>query len=420
MKSDFMSQFKNCPMVYISHGNAKLLPQHQRLLEILGVSFDKFQLITQPTRFDKIILPDESFYFDKGKKFTAEYREMVDRVRNFALKNQKPTTCKKIYYFHGIKYQVGEERLAEYFKSKGYEIVRPEKLTLEEQLNLLINAESFASTVGSISHNSVFLRDKTEVILISRSTTRFEPPLDYQTLIDSVFPMDTNYIDSTMSLFYLSNHHYCYIISEQLKKFFGDKFNGYDDEDFEIFLQHVKNSIIRGRTVNPKELSGYGTVFQDFMAQLQKREDLISVHDMPSDFGKRPLLTYQTHVGSKGWGSWNIENQPSNRLDQKYDIQSIKIKFTNFFHEIYYSVYYNDEEGWSEEIKAPEAAGTTGKAKAIFGIKIRLDESGTKKFDICYRVHKFDGTWTAWAKNGEVIYSYGIKLNAIQIKLEPK
>ena len=51
---------------------------------------------------------------------------------------------------------------------------------------------------------------------------------------------------------------------------------------------------------------------------------------------------------------------------------------------------------------------------------IRLDEAGAKEFDILYRVHKFDGTWTDWAKNGEAIYSHGQKLNAVQIKLETK
>ena len=65
-------------------------------------------------------------------------------------------------------------------------------------------------------------------------------------------------------------------------------------------------------------------------------------------------------------------------------------------------------------------AGTTGKSKAIYGIKIRFDEAGAKEFDILYRVHKFDGNWTDWAKNGEVIYSHGQKLNAIQIKLEKR
>jgi len=128
------------------------------LLEILGVDVGKIRPITQPTRFDKIILFDRSF---SASYFTKEYRETMDIVRNFALKNQTPTASKKIYYFYG-RNQVGEERLAEYFKSKGYEIVLPEKLTLDEQLNLLINCESFAYTVGSCAHNSGFLHDKTE------------------------------------------------------------------------------------------------------------------------------------------------------------------------------------------------------------------------------------------------------------------
>lgn len=129
-------------------------------------------------------------------------------------------------------------------------------------------------------------------------------------------------------------------------------------------------------------------------------------------------LSYQTHVGGKGWGSWINENQISDPLDQKRDIQAIKIQFPE--HKVYYSVYYNEKEGWSKEILSPEMAGTTGKSKSIYGIRIRLDEADTKIFDILYRVHKYDDTWTPWAKNYEAIYSQGQKINAIQIKLEPK
>ncbi len=65
-------------------------------------------------------------------------------------------------------------------------------------------------------------------------------------------------------------------------------------------------------------------------------------------------------------------------------------------------------------------AGTVGVRKPIYGMKIRLDEAGIEKFDILYRMHKFDGEWTAWAKNGEELLSQGVKLNAIQINLAPK
>ena len=409
----FKSEFKDCPVVYIpwSQGCEATDKNFRRLLEIFGIDSDKFQPITQPTRFNKIILPDESF---KGG-FTKEYRELIDRARNFALKNRTPVSSKKIYYFYG-RTQVGEERLADYFKSKGYEIVSPEKLTLDEQLNLLINTESFASTLGSCSHNSVFLRDGTEAIFIPRAVKRFT---FYQQILDQVNCLSPNYIDSTFSIFTERNSKFCFIISEQLKNFFGDKWTGYEEEDFKNFLQYYKSCNECGRTVNLERLEGYGTVFQDFLAQLNQRENLTATFNIPLSTEKFNLsLTYQTHVSKKGWGTWISENQISNSLEQKLDIQAIKINSSS--HKIYYAVYYGKAEGWSAEVSSPEMAGTTGKSKSIFGVRIRPDEAGSKEFDILYRLHTFDGKWTPWAKNGEALYSYGVKLNAIQVKLEPK
>lgn len=419
MKSEiFQKEFKNCPLVYIKWGNEKLENQQnfKRLLEILNINVNNFQEITQPTQFDKIILPDESLYLDGYRKFTIEYRETINRIRDFAVKNRMPTSSKKIYYFHGSR-QFGEERLAEYFKSKGYEIVRPEKLTLDEQLNLLINCENFASTVGSTSHNLIFLPNGAEVILIPRGSGYIGNP--YQRTLNQIYPMNINYVDSSLSIFYKRNGPFCYIVSEHLKRFFGDKFDGYDEEDFKTFLQYVKDSIGKGISANPKEKAYYEPILPDFMAQLKKRKDLITACDMPPCWEQfRPLLTYQTHVHTKAWGEWLGEEQISNDIEQKFDLQAIKINYPG--HKVYYSVYYNAEEGWSQEIESPNMAGTTGQAKSIFGLRIRLDEACTKEFDILYRVHKFDGAWSDWAKNGEVIYSYGVKLNAIQIKLEPK
>ena len=410
-----MNEFKNCPLVYITWlgGNFNSFsPNFRRLLEILEVDIDKCRKIDQPTQFDKIILPDSSF----GAIATNECRETIDRVRNFALKNRMPTSNKKVYYFHG-RIQVGEERLAEYFKSKGYEIISPQKLTLDEQLNWLINCESFASTLGSCSHNSVFLRDRTETIIIPREGIFGR---DYQLPLDQINLVNATYIDSTMSIFDKGNRYHCYIISEQLKKFFGDKWNGYEEEDFKIFLQYVKTSLTKGFDVDSGEKNYYDfSPIQEFLAQLRKYEDLMVAYGMPHRWEYfRSLVSYQTHVDTKAWSSWNSEEQISNPLNQKFDIQAVKINFPG--HKVYYSVYYNDKEGWSAEVLSPEMAGTTGKAKSIYGIRIRLDEIGAKGFDILYRVHTFDDTWTPWAKNGEAIYSFGVKLNALQIKLEPK
>jgi hypothetical protein len=414
----FKSEFKNCPLVYIEwHQNLEKQQNFRRLLEILDIKFENLRCVDCPTQFDKIILPDESFFGSRYRKFTNEYRETIDRIRDFALRNQTPTSAKKIYYFYG-RNQVGEERLAECFRERGYDIISPEKLTFDEQLNLLINCESFVSTLGSISHNSIFLRDNTEAIFLTRIPGYLTL---HQPALNQMRPLKATYIDTSLSIFdrwgiFRQN---CHIFTPQLKKFFGEKFDGYAEEDFKNFLQLVKTALSKGISINPNIASKNVPILPDFMEQLTRHEDLIAAYNMPQGWEKfQPLLTYQTHVASKGWGSWLEENSISNPLDQQRNLQAIKISFTS--HKIFYAVYYNEKEGWSEEVTYPEQAGTTGKSKPIYGIRIRLDEAGTKKFDILYRVHKFDDTWTDWVKNGEVIYSYGVQINAIQIKLETK
>ena len=420
----FQESFKDCRIVYLPYAGFNLFSKNntnfRRLLEILEVDVDGLLSITQPTQFDKVIIPDKSLFSSDGmNKFTKEYCELIDRVRSFAFKNRTSTSSKKIYFFHGMR-QIGEERIAEYFKSKGYEIISPEKLTVDEQLNWLINCESFASTMGSCSHNSVFLNDKTECIMIPRAKQLFTP---YQALLNQVHNLNVTYIDSTLSVLYSpisgNPNNFLYILSPQLKKFFGDKLDGYEDDDLKNFLQYVKTSLNKGVNVNPTLKSYYAPILDDFMSQLKQREDLIKACNMPPRWKTfQPSMTYQTHVGVKGWSAWLDEDQISNDIEQQRQIEAIKINFPG--HKVFYSVYYNDKEGWSKEVTNGEMAGTTGKSKPIYGIRIRLDEAGAKEFDILYRVHKFDGTWTDWAKNGEAIYSHGQKLNAIQIKLEDK
>lgn len=246
-----------------------------RLLEILEVDVKRLQPIAQPVQFENIILPDESFMLSDGERFfTDEYRETIERVKNFALKNQTPSP-KKIYYFYG-NVQIGEKRLAEYFRSKGYEIFSPEKLTLDEQLNLLINAESFASTMGSCAHNSIFLRDGTETIFIPRAA--FKLSGGYQQSINQLNNLNATYIDSSLSIFATGNGPYCFIISRQLKNFFGDEFIGYTDDDFKIFFAYVQACMIRGFKPNNDALKYYAPMYQDFLTQLMQREDLLKAY----------------------------------------------------------------------------------------------------------------------------------------------
>ena len=275
LKSEYFNQFKNCPLVYIAWGGRTFdtFPNYKRILEILEIDAGKIREIKQPTQFDKIILPDESFTIRTAnvEGFTNEFRETIERIRAFGLKNRTPTPSKKLYMFHGKKGQIGEERVAEYLENKGYYVINPEQqqMSFDEQLNLFVNCESFSSAIGSSAQNLLFLRDNTEVNLIHRGFYRFN---EYQEICNQVNPLNVTYIDSSLSIFSTSTSSgpFFYLLSKQLKEFFGNKWTGYEEEDFKNFLQYVENANFRGLTIKPAVRDYYSSIFGEFIDQLKR------------------------------------------------------------------------------------------------------------------------------------------------------
>ena len=248
-----------------------------KLLKILEIDITKLHPIIKPTKFQNIILPDESFFNDEIngiRIFTNEYRETIERIRRYAQKNSTPLDKKKFYFSRSSgPNTIGEERLEKYFESKGYAVVVGHKLGLENELNVLANCDSFASTIGSCAHNMIFMKDNSEVILIPRSSHL----TSYQEALNDVHDINVNYIDSSISLFQpKTGGPFCYIIGEHLKKFFGDEWTGeYEDEDFINFLLYVKSSLSGGLKPQEETLKYYAPILPDFTTQLKKREDLM-------------------------------------------------------------------------------------------------------------------------------------------------
>lgn len=274
LQSDVYKKYlKKYPLVCLPMKGVE--PNFLKVLQILDVDTSQLRQILRPTKFQNIILPDESFFYDSESEtifFTAEYRETIERIRNYAQKNFTPLEDKKYYFFHGI-HQIGEERLAKYFESKGYKIILPGKLDLETELNILANCESFASTLGSCAHNMIFIKENSQVIFIPRSCYLTA----CQNALNNLRDMEITYIDSTLSLFQPRNGGpFCYIISDRLKKFFSDECTGeYSDEDFVTFLNYVKYSLTKKKKMPEETQKYYAPILPDFKAQLKSRTDLL-------------------------------------------------------------------------------------------------------------------------------------------------
>lgn len=240
---EFMKRYGHLRFLYIPHENKLPGENALRFLEILGIGDIRLEPVFDILKFKKIIIPDECFFreSDGNRFFTKEYEEMIGRVRSYGIRNLKKTKSDRVYFTHsnfsGLR-SVGEDRLERFFKELGYKIISPEKYSFEEQLNIFLNCKEFVSTIGSLSHNTVFLREHTKVFLIPRACYITE----YQWALDQIVDTDTVYVDSALTMYLQPEHPwggpFYYIVSDNLKKCFNVETYEVDNE--KGFLQFKK------------------------------------------------------------------------------------------------------------------------------------------------------------------------------------
>jgi len=348
-----------------------------------------------------------------GLSYTKEYLIPYQKVRE----NVPPGNVKKLYLSRknmdlGAKKIHGERYFEDFFVAHGFTAISPEKLSMEEQLSLIVGADEIVAITGTLTHWALFCKPTTKFIMLSRT----EQYGGWQLLVNDATKIDAYVINCVKNFLHVvtASGAMLFAATKCWKDFVANYFNEQidEDDDYLYFDEALQSYLVAWfeKYADKKDLQ---------ISSVKKLCNRIITLERKLT-ANRPLLTYIAHVAKNGWqNDWKVENQLVNPPHQKFDIQAVMIDFTNPLCDVYYSVYYNEKEGWTQEVSNGQIAGTVGKSKPIFGIKIRLDEVGEKKFDILYRVHKFNGEWTHWARNGEEIIS-DQKLNSLQIKLTVK
>ncbi len=141
-------------------------------------------------------------------------------------------------------------------------------------------------------------------------------------------------------------------------------------------------------------------------------------------------VSYRTHVQTYGWQGWKYNGQVSGTSGQAKRLEGINIKLTNkqYSGGIAYTTHVqtygwqgnvNDSSTWKKD---GEMAGTSGQAKRLEAICIKLTGEMEQHYDIYYRVHAQTYGWLGWSKNGAPAGTAGLakRLEGIQIVLVPK
>ncbi len=172
--------------------------------------------------------------------------------------------------------------------------------------------------------------------------------------------------------------------------------------------------------------AGYGKRLEGIEVRLVKKgapapgSSIGSFRQAGADAG----INYRTHVQSFGWQAWKANGEMSGTSGQAKRLEGIEVKVDNLG--ISGGVQYKthiQSYGWEKDWKRNgQMSGTSGQAKRLEAIQIQLTGELGRRYDVYYRVHAQSYGWLDWAKNGASAGTagYAKRLEGIEIRLVEK
>ena len=265
LTDEYKQKYKGKVKIAISFINNTLQSCPKPLLslyQLLGVDEEDIIVITQPTRFRSMILPDNSLFFHDGTRhFTKDYTATIDAITN-AVPANLDKKFEKIYlsrtHFTKGNADFGERSLESVFKRLGYTIIHPQEYSVLEQIAIFKAAKSFVSTTGSLGHNSVFCNRNTEVILLRKCWATF----DYQLVINEAKELNVTYVDTHLTCFVNdapNNGPFYLYRNANFCRFIKDRFNITVREDFSTkrYMRYMRICLMRNDMKNRTQAHEY-------------------------------------------------------------------------------------------------------------------------------------------------------------------
>ena len=401
-------------LVFIVTSPWKIKDWIYNFFELMDIPKDRILILDKPTQFKSITIPDQSARvgFEYHREYSIQYETMIKKVESMNI----PAHSKKIFLTRTKGKNTGVTILnVEYFEkfyaSQGYEIIEPENLSLPEQISLVHNADDVAAFYGTLSHWAVFCKPETKFAMLLRCDGDFRV---IQSVLNDFRKIDWYFVDVSKNYLFEWHGSGIHLLGNTpyWQKYVREHFkieqvpadeisSGLVREYFDLYLKWHK---VNNHITIPRALR---TLYRQVKI-LKKQVEI-----------NRPVICYETHVSMKGTLPICVENDIAGYLDKDYSIEAVKIYFSEPIHDLFYAVCYENGE-WTDELKSPNFAGSIGKHRGICGIKIRLDDQGSKRFDIRYRIHDFEGNWSDWVENGSEVRFEKPVINAIQIELADK
>ena len=184
---------KNSYKIVYTSDSGEIAGNYLRFLQLIGIDENRLLLVTVPTRYRKIIIPEASYLC--GGYYTKEFREIFNVVSNNININCVPYNkvylSRRRFKWYKCK-EVGEKGIEDAFNKNGFVSLFMEELSLDQQIYYINNATTVAALSGTLCHNILFANEKTNLVIINKTKKINE----HQVIINQVQNNKVTYIDA--------------------------------------------------------------------------------------------------------------------------------------------------------------------------------------------------------------------------------
>lgn len=148
----------------------------KELFSYLNINLDSCIFVSQPTRFNSVLIPDGSFLRTEkgGRAYTKEIHSTVNHLIDSALNSLEGVRNypEKVYFtrtgWTRQRDDWGEQLIEKQLRKLGFAIISPEKYSIAEQIAYCQHARVFCATDGSVGHNAIFVKSDCHVIMLRK------------------------------------------------------------------------------------------------------------------------------------------------------------------------------------------------------------------------------------------------------------
>lgn len=159
------------------------------LLELAGLDISRIEVLDEPTRFRKVVVPQEAYYAHGG--FRPEWTSFFDAVRS----RVAPGDRKKVYlsrsrFARGNVFN--EDLFEQYYREQGFYVAYPEELDFRQKVELISGADELVATIGTTSHLFLFAKPGVRATVLLRTSS----VLKMQLYIGAACSENCSYVES--------------------------------------------------------------------------------------------------------------------------------------------------------------------------------------------------------------------------------